>query len=241
MTKQRRSWVVNEYFKPLQKKVFKNQIYTPSITHYEERMPRWLENPIFCHRVLNFILLDDDFFLENFNCIKVIRRLLTTENHFSKSTLSQNFEELEIFKGLKRRQLLFDEMVQKLHLYDNKTSTWAWLLWGFAFLMSFSITSPLLLTNLTWPSLVLMVIISVLTLYFCFCLSLCLNLSRKLPLSKSLARLLNAMMMSMIVLSRVSDHMFWCDTVLTGPSAQLSVNSNRAGFTSDWHKNMVRV
>ena len=107
--------------------------------------------------------------------------------------------------------------------------------------MSFSITSPLLLTNLTWPSLVLMVIISVLTLYFCFCLSLCLNLSRKLPLSKSLARLLNAMMMSMIVLSRVSDHMFWCDTVLTGPSAQLSVNSNRAGFTSDWHKIMVRV
>ena len=67
-------------------------------THYEERMSCWLEDPIFCHRVLNFILLDDDFFLENFNCIKVIRRLLTTENHFSKSTLSQNFQELEIFK-----------------------------------------------------------------------------------------------------------------------------------------------
>ena len=100
---------------PYKRKYLRIKFIHP-FTHYEERMPRGLENPIFCHRVLNFILLDDDFFLENFNCIKVIRRLLTTENHFSKSTLSQNFEELEIFKGLKRRQLLFDEMVQKLHL-----------------------------------------------------------------------------------------------------------------------------
>ena len=191
-------------------------------------MSCWLEDPIFCHRVLNFILLDDDFFLENFNCIKVIWRLLTTENHFSKSTLSQNFKELEIFKGLKSRQLV-DDVDSKLDVQDYQTTTWAWLLWGFVFIMSFSITSPRLLTNLTWPSLVLMVIISVLTLYFCFCLSLCLNLSRKLPLSKSLARLLNAMM-SMIVLSRVSDHMFWCDTVLTGPSAQMSINGNQAVF-----------
>ena len=215
---------------PYKRKYLRFKFVIP-FTHYEERMSCWLEDPIFCHRVLNFILLDDDFFLENFNCIKVIWRLLTTENHFSKSTLSQNFKELEIFKGLKTRQLV-DEVDLKLHVQDYQTTTWAWLLWGFVFIMSFSITSPRLLTNLTWPSLVLMVIISVLTLYFCFCLSLCLNLSRKLPLSKSLARLLNAML-SMIVLSRVSDHMFWCDTVLTGPNAQLSVNGNRAGFLSD--------
>ena len=168
-------------------------------------MSRWLENPIFCHRVLNLILFDDNFFLENFNCIQVIWRFLTTENNFSKSTLSQNFQELEIFKGLKKAILVY-KMVKKLQ--DHKT-TCAWFLWALLFTRSFFIISPLLLINLTWPSLVLMVIIPLFKLSLGFCLFLCLNLSRKLPLSKSFARLLNSIM-SVIVLSGLSEWVTIC-------------------------------
>ena len=71
----------------------------------KERMPGGLEDPVLCHGVLHLVLLDDHLLLEDLDGVQEVGRLLSTQNHLSKSPLAKNFEELKIFEGLKRKVL----------------------------------------------------------------------------------------------------------------------------------------
>ena len=60
-----------------------------------------LEDPVLCHGVLHLVLLDDDLLLQNLDGVQVVGRLLAAQDHLPKCSLSKNFQELEIFEGLK--------------------------------------------------------------------------------------------------------------------------------------------
>lgn len=60
-----------------------------------------LKDPVFCHGVLHLVLLDDHLLLQNLDGVQVVGRLLAAQDHLPKCSLSKNFQELEIFEGLK--------------------------------------------------------------------------------------------------------------------------------------------
>lgn len=62
------------------------------------------KNPFFCHGAIHIIILDDDIFLEHLYSIHFIRWASATwclslcKHHLAKATLTQNFDEVEVFQ-----------------------------------------------------------------------------------------------------------------------------------------------
>ena len=75
-------------------------------------MSGWLQDTIFCHCVLDFILLDDNLFLEDLDGVQVTGRFLTAQDNLTKSTLAKHFQKLEIFKCLNENSQKFVQNVR---------------------------------------------------------------------------------------------------------------------------------
>ena len=61
-----------------------------------------LKDSVLCHRVLHLVLLDDHLLLQDLDGVQQVGRLLSAQNHLSKSAFAQNLQELKIFEGLKK-------------------------------------------------------------------------------------------------------------------------------------------
>ena len=77
----------------------------------EERVVRLLEHSFLRHGVLNFIFLDDHFFLEDFHGVQLVGSLFSAQNDFAESAFAQNFEKLEIFECLKSEEKIYEALI----------------------------------------------------------------------------------------------------------------------------------
>jgi len=66
-------------------------------------MIRRLQDTVLCERMINFVLLDDNFLPQDFDGVEEFGFLVTTKNDLPKCSLSQQFEKFEILKSLQRK------------------------------------------------------------------------------------------------------------------------------------------
>ena len=52
--------------------------------------------------MLHLVLLDDHLLLQDLDGVQQVGRLLSTQNHLSKSAFAKNLQELKIFEGLNK-------------------------------------------------------------------------------------------------------------------------------------------
>lgn len=69
-------------------------------TYNQERMVGSLQHAVFCHRMLDFTLLNDDFFLEDFDGVQFGSGAFTTKDNSAIGTVAKNLQEFEVFKCL---------------------------------------------------------------------------------------------------------------------------------------------
>lgn len=88
------------------------------VTYDKERVVGLLQHPILGHRVLDLVLLDDDFLLEDLDGEELAGGLLAAQNDLSERSLAEDFQKLKVLQCLERSERsincpdLFDTTMQ---------------------------------------------------------------------------------------------------------------------------------
>lgn len=67
------------------------------VTYDEEGVVGLLQHPVLGHRVLDFVFLDDDLLLQDFDGEQLARGLLAAQDDLPEGSLAQDLQELEVF------------------------------------------------------------------------------------------------------------------------------------------------
>lgn len=70
------------------------------VTYDEEGVVGLLQHPVLGHRVLDLVLLDDDFLLQDLDGEELAGGLLAAQNDLPKGSLAEDLQELEVLKCL---------------------------------------------------------------------------------------------------------------------------------------------